>query len=35
MRVVKHWNKVLRESVDVLSQEVFKVRLDGDFSNLI
>ena len=32
IRVVRHWN---REVVDAPSLEVFKVRLDGAFSNLI
>jgi len=34
-RVVKHWNKVPREVVDVTSPETFKVRLDRSLSNLI
>lgn len=34
-RAVKHCNRLLRECVDVLSQEVFKVRLGGDLGNLI
>jgi len=38
MRVVRHWNKLTREGVDVdvsTSLEVFKVKLDGALSNLI
>ena len=35
MRVMKHWNKLLREVVDAPSLETFKVRLDGALSNLI
>jgi len=35
MRVVKHWNRLLREVVDVASLEMFKARLDGALSNLV
>ena len=35
MRVVRHWNSLPREAVDASSLEVFTVRLDGTFSNLI
>ncbi|KFQ93598.1 hypothetical protein Y956_00277, partial [Nipponia nippon] len=35
MRVVKHWNGLPREVVDVPSLETFKARLDGALSNLI
>ncbi|KFZ61898.1 hypothetical protein N338_03636, partial [Podiceps cristatus] len=35
MRVVKHWNRLPREVVDVPSLETFKTRLDGALSNLI
>ena len=35
MRVVKHWHRLPREAVDVLSLEVLKARLDGALSNLV
>ncbi|KFR09117.1 hypothetical protein N306_11643, partial [Opisthocomus hoazin] len=35
MRVVRHWNRLLREAVDAPSLEVFKARLDGALSNLV
>ncbi|KFM01049.1 hypothetical protein AS27_08416, partial [Aptenodytes forsteri] len=35
MRVVRHWNRLLREVVDAPSLEVFKARLDGALSNLV
>ncbi|KAK4825637.1 hypothetical protein QYF61_001422 [Mycteria americana] len=35
MRVVKHCNRLPREVVDAPSLERFKVKLDGDLSNLI
>jgi len=35
MRVVKHWNRVPRETVDVPSLETFKIRLTRALSNLI
>lgn len=34
MRVVRQWNRMPKEAVDVLSLEVFKVGLDGDLSDL-
>ena len=34
MRVVRHWNRLPREAVDVHSL-VFKARLDGALSNLV
>ena len=35
VRVVRHWNRLPRDVVDVLSLETFKVRLDQALSNLI
>ncbi|KFW68364.1 hypothetical protein AS28_09642, partial [Pygoscelis adeliae] len=35
MRVVRHWNRLPREVVDVPSLEEFKVRLDEALSNLV
>ena len=35
MRVVRCWNRLLREVVDAPSLEVFKARLDGAASNLV
>ena len=35
MKVVRHWNRLPREAVDVLSLEAFKARLDGALSNLV
>ncbi|KFP11825.1 hypothetical protein Z169_11871, partial [Egretta garzetta] len=35
MMVVRHWNRLPREVVDVPSLEVFKARLDGALSNLV
>ncbi|PKU36306.1 reverse hypothetical protein [Limosa lapponica baueri] len=35
MRMVRHWNRFLREVVDAPSLEVFKARLDGALSNLV
>ena len=35
MSMVKHWNRLPREVVDVPSLETFKVRWDGALSNLI
>ncbi|KGL86448.1 hypothetical protein N301_05339, partial [Charadrius vociferus] len=35
MRVVRHWNRLPREVVDVPSLKVFKARLDGALSNLV
>jgi len=35
MRVVRHWNRFLREVVDAPSLQVCKARLDGALSNLI
>ncbi|KFW62278.1 hypothetical protein AS28_05775, partial [Pygoscelis adeliae] len=35
MRVVRHWNRLLREVVDAPSLEVFKAKLDGALSNLV
>ncbi|KAK4826283.1 hypothetical protein QYF61_007130 [Mycteria americana] len=35
LRVVRHWNRLSREVLDVPSLEVFKARLDGALSNLV
>lgn len=35
MRVVRYWDRLPRNVVDVLSLKVFKVGLDGSLSNLI
>lgn len=35
IRVVRHWRRFPRKAVDVLSLEVFKVRLDAALSNLV
>ena len=35
VRVVRHWNRLLREVVDAPSLEVFKARLDGALSDLV
>ncbi|KFU87956.1 hypothetical protein M959_05429, partial [Chaetura pelagica] len=35
MRVLRHWHRLPREAVDAPSLEVFKVRLDGIWSNVI
>ncbi|KFP47498.1 hypothetical protein N323_10243, partial [Cathartes aura] len=35
VRVVRHWNRLPREVVDVPSLETFKARLDGALSHLI
>ncbi|KFQ99119.1 hypothetical protein Y956_03952, partial [Nipponia nippon] len=35
VRVVRHWNRLLREVLGAPSLEVFKARLDGALSNLV
>ncbi|KFR13507.1 hypothetical protein N306_07462, partial [Opisthocomus hoazin] len=35
MRVVRHWNRLPREAVDVPSLAVFKARLDGAWRYLV
>ena len=34
-RVVRCWNRLLREAVDAPSLEVFKAKLDGALSSLV
>jgi len=35
MRVMRHWNRLPRETVTAPSLEVFKARMDGALSNLV
>ena len=35
VRMVRHWNRLPREVVDVLSLEEFQVSLDGSLSNMV
>ncbi|KFW65210.1 hypothetical protein AS28_05557, partial [Pygoscelis adeliae] len=35
VRVVRHWNRLLREVVDTPSLEAFKARSDKALSNLV
>ncbi|KFP74944.1 hypothetical protein N311_02011, partial [Apaloderma vittatum] len=35
VKLVRHWNRLLKEVVDVSSLEVFKARMDGASSNLV
>jgi len=35
MKVVKHWNRLLREAVAAPSPEVFKARLNRALSNMV
>ncbi|KFQ03610.1 hypothetical protein N330_12232, partial [Leptosomus discolor] len=35
IRVVKHWNRLPREVVEVPSLKTFKIRLNGALGNLI
>jgi len=35
MRVMRHWNRLLRKVMDAPSLQLFKARLDGALSNLI
>jgi len=34
LRVVRHWNRLLRDVMDAPSLEIFKVRLAGALSSL-
>lgn len=34
LKVVRHWHRLTREAVDVLSLEAFKVELDGALGSL-
>ncbi|KFQ54954.1 hypothetical protein N333_12664, partial [Nestor notabilis] len=34
-RMVRHWHRLLRETVAAPSLAVFKARLDGTWSNLV
>ncbi|KFW75979.1 hypothetical protein N305_04881, partial [Manacus vitellinus] len=35
VRVVRHWNRLSREAVDVPCLEMFKARLDGALCKLV
>jgi len=35
MRVVRLWNRLPREAVDIISMKVLKARLDRALSNLV
>ena len=35
MRVVRHWNRLIRDVVEAPSLEAFKTRLGKDLSNVI
>jgi len=35
MKIVRHWNRLPQEAVDVLFLEAFKARLDGALSILV
>ncbi|KFP37825.1 hypothetical protein N324_01817, partial [Chlamydotis macqueenii] len=35
VRMVRHWNRLLREVVNAPYLEVFKARLDGALSDLV
>ena len=35
MRLVRCWNRLLREVVEALSVEMVKARLDGDLGSLV
>ena len=35
VRVVRHWNRLPSKTVDALSLEAFKARLDGALSNMV
>lgn len=35
VRVMRHWNRLFRGFMDILTLEFFKARLDEDLSNMV